>query len=205
LREQLVAIDDRIKSVKAAQGRAQELEAERRGLLIRLAESAVAESDLHDEAKAAREALNQTRLAFKQSEADAMESRQRLFPNGATAWGRLLTGTAAFILIALAFFSIGRRFLPGDSALIRTLDDDAEIADAVGFVVCGYRITFPDGTKGEGSFGAGTAFAVSPDGELITNKHVVEQTWNDLHAYAQNFLRVPYVESSVYRKDSVVN
>jgi S1-C subfamily serine protease len=66
--------------------------------------------------------------------------------------------------------------------LIRTLDDDSAIADAVGLVVCGYRITFPDGTTGEEQIGSGTAFAVSPDGDLITNKHVVEQTWNELHA-----------------------
>lgn len=182
LREQLVAIDDRIKSVRAAQGRAQELEAERRGLLIRLAEMDLAESDLPDEVKASREALDQAQLAFKQNEADAMESRRRLFPNGATAWGRLLTGTAALILIALALFSVGRRFLPSDSGVIRTLEDDSALAEAVGLVVCGYHVTFPDGTTGEEQIGSGTAFAVSADGYLITNKHVVEQTRNLLRA-----------------------
>lgn len=182
LRKQLVAIDDRIKSVSAARGRTTELEAERRGLLIRLSEFNFAESEVPDEVRVHGEALNQARLSLEQCQTDAVQSRQKLLPNGVTAWGRLFTGTATLCLIALALLSVGRRFLPSDSGLIRTLEDDSALTEAVGLVVCGYHITFPDGTTGEEQIGSGTAFAVSPDGDLITNKHVVEQTWNDLRA-----------------------
>jgi S1-C subfamily serine protease len=183
LRQQIVTIDDRIRSVKAAQGRAKELEAERRGLLIRLAESSESSgAGYPDEVKASGEVRDQARVALEELQAEATQTREKLLPKGAAAWGQLLTGTTMFVLLALVLLSIGRHALPGKPGLIRSLDDDSTIADAVGLVVCGYRVTFPDGTTGEEQVGSGTAFAVSPEGDLITNKHVVEETWNDLHA-----------------------
>src|SRR5947208_1266646 len=43
-----------------------------------------------------------------------------------------------------------------------------------GFVVCGLDVTNPDGSKAEVPTSTGSCFAVTPDGYLVTNKHVVE-------------------------------
>jgi len=73
LRKQLVVIDDRIKSVSAARGRTTELEAERRGLLIRLSEFNFAESEVPDEVRVHGEALNQARLFLEHCQTDAVQ------------------------------------------------------------------------------------------------------------------------------------
>jgi S1-C subfamily serine protease len=52
------------------------------------------------------------------------------------------------------------------------------VAQAVGLVVTGARVVGPAGERGEIARSTGTCFAVSPDGHLLTNKHVIEETWN---------------------------
>jgi S1-C subfamily serine protease len=65
---------------------------------------------------------------------------------------------------------------------ITSVEQEKQLAGAVGMVVCGYRITEPDGTQLEVPVVTGSCFAVSPSGHFLTNRHVLEKTWKDLHA-----------------------
>jgi putative serine protease PepD len=58
------------------------------------------------------------------------------------------------------------------------LKNEKELAEAVGLVVCGLELTAPDGKRTEHKFATGTGFAVTPDGYLLTNKHVIEEVAN---------------------------
>src|SRR5262249_2523109 len=59
---------------------------------------------------------------------------------------------------------------------------DKDLSGALGLVVCGVHVTRPDGKQEEIATTVGSCFAVSPEGHLLTNKHVVEDVWNALHA-----------------------
>jgi hypothetical protein len=61
---------------------------------------------------------------------------------------------------------------------ITGLDRDEELAAAVGLVVCGFHITQPTGRHTDLPISTGTCFAVSADGYLFTNKHVIEEISN---------------------------
>lgn len=77
-----------------------------------------------------------------------------------------------------------RSVAEGPSALeaITGVNQDERIAAAVGLVVCGFRITHPNGHRTDMPLCTGTCFAVSADGDLITNKHVIEDAWDWSHA-----------------------
>ena len=55
---------------------------------------------------------------------------------------------------------------------------DNAVADAVALVVPGVYIKNTDGSWAEERFGHGSGFAISPDGHVITNRHVVEEIVN---------------------------
>jgi serine protease Do len=83
---------------------------------------------------------------------------------------------AAVLVTAVAAAGVG--FLPrARPPVIRGIQHEDQIAGAVGFVVCGEVRTLPDGTRLERPSSTGSCFAVSRDGYLLTNKHVVESTW----------------------------
>lgn len=60
--------------------------------------------------------------------------------------------------------------------LITSLSDEAMIQQAVGLVVSGERIRFPDGTIQETPESTGSCFAITPNGHLLTNRHVVTRS-----------------------------
>jgi S1-C subfamily serine protease len=69
-------------------------------------------------------------------------------------------------------------------SLIRTVNDEPAVAQAVGMVVCGMHWIMPDGKNFEDWDCGGSCFAISPDGYLLTNKHVVEETAEHISAKA---------------------
>ena len=62
------------------------------------------------------------------------------------------------------------------AAFITSLDskDKRRLEEAVGFVVCGWTVRWKDGDVEEIQLSSGSCFATTPDGYLVTNKHVVE-------------------------------
>ena len=73
---------------------------------------------------------------------------------------------------ASGFFSFS------DSNTISNLNNENHIAGAVGFVVCGVHVVEADGSQGDVPFSTGSAFLVSANGHLLTNKHVAAVRWD---------------------------
>jgi S1-C subfamily serine protease len=96
---------------------------------------------------------------------------------------RVSMGSAVVLLLlvtAVVLFRSGPRPAgPAQQAIADTADERA-LARAVGWVICGGKVTLADGTEMEFPFITGSCFAVSPDGYLLSNKHVVEETWDEL-------------------------
>lgn len=70
----------------------------------------------------------------------------------------------------------------GSGKTITNIKQEKELGEAIGFVVCGDRVIGPDGKLKENPIETGSCFAVSEDGYLLTNKHVVETTHNNQQA-----------------------
>jgi len=68
-------------------------------------------------------------------------------------------------------------FGPGGK-IIQDASDEKAVAGAVGFVVCGARLVYPDGTEGDDVGSTGTCFLISADGHILTNKHVIQSVWH---------------------------
>ena len=60
------------------------------------------------------------------------------------------------------------------SDFVGSVRDAEAIAESVGFTVVGLRVTTYDGRLSEFPMSTGSAFAISEDGHMVTNKHVVE-------------------------------
>lgn len=61
------------------------------------------------------------------------------------------------------------------AGVVTTIRDEATLSQTVGFVVVGATISRPGRDPYELPISTGSCFAVSPEGHLITNNHVVEQ------------------------------
>jgi S1-C subfamily serine protease len=66
--------------------------------------------------------------------------------------------------------------------VIRSVTDSTELAHAVGLVVSGFTVTDYDGTTTDRVISTGTCFAISEDGYLLTNRHVIEEVSKYLNA-----------------------
>jgi S1-C subfamily serine protease len=65
---------------------------------------------------------------------------------------------------------------------IEGAESEERLKDALGFVVCGAKLTLFDGSIREIASSTGTAFSVTEDGYMLTNRHVVEETADMMRA-----------------------
>jgi S1-C subfamily serine protease len=97
--------------------------------------------------------------------------------------GRILAAAGAVALLCLiggaivAFKPLGIDSSLGASA-VRGPKDEDRARGSIGLIVCGWTVTMNDGKVSDWTEGSGTGFAVTSDGYLITNKHVVESAAN---------------------------
>lgn len=67
---------------------------------------------------------------------------------------------------------------------VTSIRDDKVLGSAVGFVVAGWSMVGPEGKEIEVPIFTGTCFFVSPNGDALTNAHVVQQTVDWMRAQA---------------------
>lgn len=89
-----------------------------------------------------------------------------------------VTGVAVLGCLVLLCSYLAYSNLFGIPNYISSSRDEEAIEDALGLVVCGIRVQNAVGEVAEIPESSGTAFAVSSDGYLLTNKHVVEEVVN---------------------------
>ncbi len=88
---------------------------------------------------------------------------------------------AAYALIALLLYlPFGMRWTSDTQVTSITQED--KLSKSVGLVVCGLQVKAADGAISDFVFSTGSCFAVNSTGYMLTNKHVVEETWNNMHA-----------------------
>jgi len=86
-------------------------------------------------------------------------------------------GLAAVLLLTwgvVELFGAGGYRASGRAGAIRSVVDERSLAQSVGLVVVGWRAVHYDGRIAEVPLSTGTAFGLSPNGSLATNKHVIE-------------------------------
>lgn len=104
-------------------------------------------------------------------------SKEPLFPVSFSDKIRVGTGYASIGFgIWMSFMLFGIIF--GSKNTISSVKQEKDLGDAIGLVACGVQVINAEGKLNERTTGTGTCFAVSSDGYLITNRHVVEETRN---------------------------
>ncbi|MDA1013345.1 MAG: trypsin-like peptidase domain-containing protein [Planctomycetota bacterium] len=171
LRRQIAEMDDRIKSVKAADGSNRSLDVEMRGLKVRLASNYVENRPNDDSADPqALARVHEAAQSLVDNAEELAELHTQILPRDRQRLVRVGVGYGACLLLLMAVV-----FWPRSSRqVVAAASDEQRISQALGLVVAGADVTAPDGTKAERQLGTGTCFAVTANGYLVTNKHVVE-------------------------------
>lgn len=74
---------------------------------------------------------------------------------------------------AAVFFGLDDDVI-GDEDYITSISQDDDITNAVGLVVVGWEFVLQSGEKYQSPVSTGTGFAITEDGYMITNKHVID-------------------------------
>ncbi|MBL8798302.1 MAG: trypsin-like peptidase domain-containing protein [Planctomycetia bacterium] len=192
IRARIQSLGERIHSIQDVKGDAREATAERRGLILQLAEPALAAENVPEAIAGEHERAREARAKFQAKDAALGGAFGGLLPPNGTAWRRVITG---YTLTALMLFSVGGVYWLATSGsraararelAMQAANQDADQqrqADEADWAKeknaeqivekCGpsvARISFKLGKK-EG--GGGTGFVVRP-GVIATNAHVIE-------------------------------
>lgn len=93
----------------------------------------------------------------------------------------LISGIAVLVISTLCVLCGGGSFVAmiwrvqGLRGTVSSIQDDQSVSQAVGLVVFGVKLQNQGNTR-VAPYGTGTAFAISPDGYLLTNRHVINPT-----------------------------
>ena len=204
LRQKALELEDRIESVRAANSSDKQLQVERDGLLVRLADSYELDPNEKPPAEISHE-FQQFAQARQQAQANAdtiQEQRTELFSPepprlrraaiGAAVVMLMTCATALMLVLGISLFATALLYLRSPTEHVTAFNDEARIAKAVGLVVCGAEVITPAGEYSEVPLSQGSCFSVTEDGYLITNKHVVE----DIH----NMRRVRWIQEEARRR-----
>lgn len=161
--------------------------AERDQLLIQMAEQVDGQPIADRNLGAARQRVMLARTALRECKDLLARLKQNLFPHGAAEWLRFVAGSAAMcaVILLLCWTTIsisGWRRAPN---VITDINQDDKMVQTVGWVITGRKVTLPDGVEIEEPMSGGSCFAISADGYLLTNKHVVKNTWELLNVPAR--------------------
>ncbi len=94
---------------------------------------------------------------------------------GCLSLGSVVAVLAGVALVVFLVWRSGGATTSHNGRTISSVNNEKDMKDAVGLVVCGLKITTKSGETGEVPAVSGTCFAVSPNGKLLTNKHVVQK------------------------------
>jgi len=178
-RMQIKVFEGKVSELKAANKSTKAMEAEVEKLMMALADEALTSESTAEGLTPEMDAVVAAGRALK--EARQSPSGTEALVTSSTYKGRLVRISVAYGLLGFCLvLFFGLRGTSADQITSVTQED--KLAKAVGLVVCGARVVQPDGATRELVFSSGSCFTVTPDGYLITNKHVIEETWNLMHA-----------------------
>ena len=115
---------------------------------------------------------------------------------------------AGVVLLAVgywAMFSLPSNDSPATND-IRSVEDLKEIEESIGMVVWGWEVLFASGQKKEIPCAIGSAFAISTDGHMLTNKHVVRDYHQYLNAdsdHRKNYFAQMLIHSDDKKKEAL--
>ena len=169
LRQQIIELDERIESLRSVGSSTKQLELERRGFQIRLAMS-LADSDDRTKLEPEYSVVLDTERRLREHQRQLAEAKAHLLPRDRVTQLRLVAACVSMLLLVVA----GSLFVGRTSPAVIQGVDDPKLASALGLVVGGAEVIGSDGGVKDIPISLGTCFAVSPNGYLLTNKHVVE-------------------------------
>ena len=92
-------------------------------------------------------------------------------------------GWAGFQAVSLSF---------GAASVVTSAARVDQLSDAVCWILCGRQVTQGNGVTTEEWESSGTGFAISPEGYILTNAHVIEDVWPHWDAARGGFREVPF-------------
>lgn len=190
-RQQISELEDRIKTISAANGSGvPALQTEISGLKVRLA-SSVTSATCPPAIAGAYARYRQQRDKSDSYRAQVAESRKHLVGLSKRTSVRIAAGAFTFLLLALWIPHLlskpvqeHKEHSHVSSLVISSMDNEAGLKNCIGMVVCGVHVSNDVGNHKELRLSTGSCFAITPDGYLLTNKHVVEENTESADAKA---------------------
>lgn len=180
VRDRIASVGNQILSAEAAKLSSGSLKAEHSRMIEKLAEVALQQPIPPRSAEAEYNKAQTTRTAFREQNEKISKARKALLPMNCNDWARVITGlgTVCLLVVFMGYWLLS-------SKAVITGIDEKDLRQAVGWVICGRKYKLPDSAEVEEPIFSGSCFAVSSEGHLLTNRHVIKETWEDLQIPAK--------------------